>query len=399
MFDKGIKFGITLLLMFPAVALLFGGAKLAAAIIMSSSDSTLVQLAGAVAGVAPLWALPTLITKFNSVTGRFGLPGAGFKLNRLKKGAEGIRDRRQNIARARRLEGKSMFSGVGERIRGDGSSRFRRGAAGVISGATAVGSFGARAQLKSDLKNANAEKAVSEAKQAYVADKIAEQIEKTGSSRYAQSIAGPTGNVSKIQAAAIATQQAATLEAVKNAQTMMRAEIPPGELHKVGDVLAEAIRENDSIKAQAAQNILMTSGSKGLTQYRDTMTNLGNTDPGLMSNAASVAMRKNMLENHSGVKASAADFIAQAATGSTMGDASNSAASWKMSDNELVKQKPASIELALKSGAISQERAGEIMSNSELYDNLERDIQTMLTDWATSPPGTKPEDLAHFNRP
>jgi hypothetical protein len=390
LFNKWRGFLQILLMMYPIIAILFGGAALASTIIMGSSEEWYVQIAGAAAAVIPLAAAPALIGSFNKFAGRFGLPKVGFKLDRTKAAAGKYAGRRKNIATARRLEGKSMFGTerLAGRIRGDGSSRFRRMSGAVVGSGVSFAQNRAVANLTKDQKNANAEKAVTEAKQSYTAGRIAQEMaaSENDTSQYAQTIAGPTGDVPKIQAAAVAAQKNEIATAISQAQ--ISADIPPGApgMTIMADKMAQAIKEGDSITARAMQNMLLTSGSAGLSTYRDKMTQLGNEDPGLMNNSAVNEMRKNVLANHSAVKANANDIMTQAITGRTMGDVSKDPKTWTLSDSDLVHQKAASVQLALDSNAVTKEQALRIAGNPELAQHLDKEVRERVEELATRPP-------------
>jgi hypothetical protein len=388
LFQKWRSFLQILLLMFPIIALLFGGAALASTVIMASSEDWYIQIAGAGAAVLPLAAAPTLINGFNRFAGRFGLPQVGFKLDRTKKAAKGLGEELEQKRGAAALTGGNAI-GAGGRHRRAFRRQMRRQA------------------NETKLKSAQAQFGVTDDKTAgYVATQTQAQaqinaINAANNTRFVGSVAnnpnlvgagmGDAANDPEVQRALAAQQQKAVAEAIKDAQ--LSANIEPGNLEEMGRRLATAVQSGDSITARAMQNMLLTSGSKGLSEYRKTMTKLGDNDPTSMDGEAVTRLRENLLQNHAGVKASAADLTAHAAAGGTMRDASNRSTTWDMSDNELVKQKPASIKFAVRSGAVSQKRATDIMGNSELFDHLSPEIKTMLEDWATSPPGTRPEDL------
>lgn len=392
---KGRKLGTTLLLLFPIISLVFGGSALASTIIMGSANGPYkiaIQLMGAGATAIPLFLTTILMNTTTGVLNRFGAfvnnPNKG-PFDRMRKGAERYSNRRKNVAQERRIRGTNMFreGRFGqERIRGDGSSRTRRVAARAVGAAltaaapvSAVANWRSRAQMNTDLKTQNAEKALAQTKQDYVADRIAKEVAESGSSKYAQTIAGPTGDVNRIQMAAIAAKKNEVAQAIKDAQ--ISADIPPGEVAEMGRRLAEAVAKDDDITARAMQNMLMTSGSAGLSQYRDTMTSIENSmDP---NSGAGEALRKNMLENHTAKKADAKDLIQQAVTGDKMSAVSNNPGTWKLPDAELVRQKEASLQLAINSGAITREQAIRINTNEDLAQHLDPAIRAQIKTIAT----------------
>jgi len=379
----------TLLLMYPIIAGMFGASALASQIIMATATGDwkiAIQIMGALVAIAPLALTPLVMKTAGGVLGKVGAvinnPNRG-PADRLRKRADAYRDRRQNIARARRINGESAFSGMGNKIRGDGSSKFRRGVAFAAVGASEnVASRVARAGLTSEQKNANAEKALNKTKQDYIASQAASSL------AYAQNIAGPTGDAARIQAAAIAAQKNETAEAIKNAQ--ISANIPPGNLSEMSNRLVAALRSNDDVTARAMQNMLLKSGSKGLAEYRqamNTVTDSTNPDNASVSmdSGAGKALRENMLENHGGVKAQSNDLMQQAITGKSMAEVSADPKTWEMPDIELAQQKPDAINLAMDAGAISQEQALRITGNEELAKFLNQPTRERMTDFATAP--------------
>lgn len=110
----------TLLLIYPVIALVFGGSALASTIIMTSSDVIYIQIAGAAAAVIPLVAAPALMSAINGVMNRFGLPNVGVKLDRMRKSAEGVRDRNIQRRQINSLNGNklSQFRSLGRYTRG-----------------------------------------------------------------------------------------------------------------------------------------------------------------------------------------------------------------------------------------------------------------------------------------
>lgn len=396
-FNKWRSLFQTLLLMYPIIAGMFGASALASQIIMATATGDwkiAIQIMGALIAVAPLALTPLVMKTAGGVLGKVGAfvnnPNRG-PVDRLRKRAGAYTDRRQNIARARRINGESAFSGLSGAVRGDGSSRVRRAGGwvtGKVVGATESASSGiARAGLTNEQKNANAEKALNKTKQDYIASQAA------GSLAYAQNIAGPTGDAARIQAAAIAAQKNETAEAIKNAQ--ISANIPPGNLAEMSNRLVAALRSNDDVTARAMQNMLLKSGSKGLAEYRGAMNEV--TDAANPANAsvdmdsgAGKALRENMLENHGGVKGQANDLMQQAITGKSMSEVSADKKTWEMPDIELAQQKPDSINLAMDAGAISQEQALRITGNEELAKYLNQPTRERMEGIATAPPTPTP---------
>ncbi len=197
-----------LLMVYPVIGFVFGASALASTIIMKSSTSPFIQIAGAAAAIIPLVIAPALISGINKVANRFGLPNVGVKFGRLQKGAEGFRDKRKDIASTRRFgRAEGVLGGTGKVLGGEGTRRRRLAA--FIRGSGVSGG------LNAEQKAANAKKALAEAKQDYIVSRAAGGG--PAAEAYAQAIAGPTGDASKIIASAISVQATAQAEEIKAA--------------------------------------------------------------------------------------------------------------------------------------------------------------------------------------
>jgi len=380
LFSKWRNLFQTLLLMFPIIAAIFGASALASQIVTASAqniDDDALRIVTQIFG-AGIASIPLLLTVFiPRLAGRVGSlvndPSRGF-FDRARKGAEGYRDYRQNIARQRRLEGTNMLRATSDRWKGS-ERKFVRGAGTAMGwGATGAGktgfssaaSFAEGKKLEMEQRRSNAEKALAEAKQDYVAERAQNE-------EYAKKIAGPTGNVERIQAAAITAQKNAVTEAIRNAE--ISANIKPGDLGAMAEALKEAIKGGNTVKAQAMQNMMLASGGKGVSNYRNAMqdmeSELARQGERLdYSSGVGADLRENMLKNHGGVKKDAADLIAQAASGLDLNQVSNDRSTWQMSDQDFVTQKDASVKIALDNSALGQEQATRIMSNKNLTKEL-----------------------------
>ncbi|MDB5177654.1 MAG: hypothetical protein JWO61_37, partial [Candidatus Saccharibacteria bacterium] len=206
-FKKWLNLFQTLLFMFPIIAVIFGGSAIAGTIITNSADNVsneaskiILQIMGAGVTIIPLAITPIIMKTAGGVLNRFGgfinNPNKG-PFDRMKKGAEAYRDKRQNIAKTRRLNGTSVFGNPGGKLR-ESDSRFARGVGHVIGAPTSVSGGLAGRALTKERQAASAKAAAEFAEQNYVATRAADE-----SSGYAQKIAGPTGSASLAQAYAI----------------------------------------------------------------------------------------------------------------------------------------------------------------------------------------------------
>jgi hypothetical protein len=199
-FKKWLSLFKTLLLMFPIIGLVFGASSLASKIVMASSNTLIVQLIGALITAVPLFVTPIIMKTAGGLLGRFGgiinNPNKG-PFDRMRKSADSYRDKRQNIAKSRRLNGTSMFGNPGSSLR-NSDSRFKRGVGQVLGAPTAVSSGLAGRTLTKERQAASAKASAEFAEQNYVATRASNDA-----SGYAQKIAGPTGSASLAQAYAI----------------------------------------------------------------------------------------------------------------------------------------------------------------------------------------------------
>jgi hypothetical protein len=373
----------TLLVMYPLISLIFGASALASTIVMGTAGGPYkiaIQIMGAAMAVLPLVVVPTLIKTTSGVLGRFGAivnnPNKG-PFDAMRKGAEGFRGYRQNVRKGNALSGGKTF----------GAGQFKRGYRRELRNQAAEG----------QAKSGEAQFGVTDSKAAgYVASNTQSQaqinaINSANNARFVTSVANNPGLVSQSMGAAsedpevnkalIAQQQKAVAEAIKDVE--LSADIAPGDIKAIGTELTSAIARGDSITARAMQNMLLTSGSAGLAQYRQTMTE--NEDSIDSNSGTGSALRENLLRNHGGVKGTANDLMQQAITGARMSDVSADKKTWEMSDEDLVHQKPASIELAIGSGAISKEQAMRIVANDQLAKHLDQTVRSKVEDIATRP--------------
>jgi hypothetical protein len=389
LFKKWYGLFKTLLLMYPIIAMIFGASALASTIVMASAPEgnykIAVQVMGALISIIPLALTPIIMKTAGGVLSKVG----GFVNNRnkgpidkLRKRADAFKDRRQAIAGTRRLgyaeKGLKAVDGLQSKIRGDGKSWVRRKTSGAITSTTAaVMSAGKSAEISAALKDENAKKALADKQSSYVTGRIGSG---GAGEDFAKAIAGPTGDIQKVNAAAVAAEKKATAEAISNIQVSTNVEPGSAGLAAVADRFAKAIEKGNSEEARAMQNILLTSGSAGLKEYRKAMTGIEDTlDP---NSKIGTDLRQNMLQNHSGVKASANDLMQQAITGGKMSAVGRDAGTWNMSDIELVGQKPDSLKVAIAAGAISKDQALRITGNEELAKNLDQGIRTALNEVA-----------------
>lgn len=359
-----------LLVMFPIIAVMFGGCALASTVISESAGTNFaLQVMGAGVTIVPLFLAPFIIKTVNGGLSRLGLsvnnPDRGL-FDRAKKGAQGFRDYRQNV------RGGKALSGVGKMI---GSGQFKRSYRRDLRNQAADSAAkSGQAQFGTTDKKAASYVAANTASQAQM-----NAINAANSSRFVGAVATSPGLVSsgmgkaaddkEVNKALGAQQERAIADAIRDVE--LTTTFNPGDVKAMGDKLASAVSSGDSITARAMQNMLLKSGGAGTEQYRKTME----TIPADQMGTETVNdMKRNLLTNHSGVKETAYDLMkhAASASGTTMSQVSNDASTWSgLSDEDLVKQKSHSLIRAKAVGGISQAQAQNIKDDPQLYRKLD----------------------------
>jgi len=120
LFTKWRKLLVTLLLMYPIIAGLFGAAALASQVVMTSSpDDVVVQIMGALIAIIPLALTPIVMKSAGGVLNRFGgmvnNPNKG-PFDRMRKGAESLKKDQNTLRNRRALDGAGQF-GRGAMVR------------------------------------------------------------------------------------------------------------------------------------------------------------------------------------------------------------------------------------------------------------------------------------------
>lgn len=169
-FKKWRSIFFVMLLMFPAVAAIFGASALAGKIVMNSSDGDiLVQIAGAGITIIPLFITPVIMKAAGGVLNRFaGIVNNTDKgmFDRMRNRAGKFGDRIQNDRTGKRLNrSEAVLKGTsGSRFLGTGNTR-RRKAAAFIAG------VGSTYDITAAEKDKNAKSSADAASRSYVADR------------------------------------------------------------------------------------------------------------------------------------------------------------------------------------------------------------------------------------
>ncbi|MEO7904258.1 MAG: hypothetical protein ABIR91_00525 [Candidatus Saccharimonadales bacterium] len=370
---------MTMLVMFPLIAMLFGGSQYAAALIMASASTPPIIILALAVQVIPLAITPFIVKLSGSLLGKFGgmlnNPAKG-PFDRVKNaGSEAIK-KRQDTASKRNLASDNPNFAQRLSQRQNFKNKKRE---------VANKKYDTAADARWDERKANNEELVAMNNETNAQAARGSEAQRMQKKVYLQALgddetlldtAAGVGGVDakdRILASVKAEEKNETAQAIKNAQ--LTAGFGPGELDKVAEAMVTAARANDTVTSQAMQNILLTSGGPGLTQYRNAMTSLDSDGDAVLKNTAYTDMRDNVLDNHWGVKASAADIVAHAAAGGTMAAASSNSGTWNLSDIELARQKPASQEVAIAANAISPVTAARLLDDPDTARELSAGIK------------------------
>jgi len=351
LFKKWLGLFKTLLLMYPIIAMLFGAAALASAIIMATPDDgnntaylVAMQIMGALIAIIPLALTPIIMKTAGSVLNRVGAfvnnPNKG-PFDRMRKGAEGYRKNRQQYRELKAMKGIRTLPGKGLSAR----ARTRRGA--VL---------------------ASREGALKDAKTNYIADTAAENV---GDNVFAKQMAGggrfvkaDEGAQNAVVASALSQQKKAFAEDVSNMEALVKIKFKDDP----GAALQDALTKGDDVQAVAASNLLFKSGGGGVSKFRDIV------EQSETSNAAGLAavsdkLRSNITENHGQyIKQKGADIVSWAGSGTS---ALSGATAGALSDNDLAGQHSKSIEKAISQGNVSKIQAARMLSDPRVSANLD----------------------------
>ena len=280
-FSKWKSLFTTMLMMYPAIALIFGGSALASEVIMYSAGSIegdatkkfLVQTTGAFVAIIPLFITPIVMKTAGGVLNRIGgIVNNADKgmFDRARKGAAGLRESELNRQRLNRmsraqkaLDGNSLGKSGGE-----GSRRRRLGAFVMSAGATAKKNRSEK--LASEKGAADYAEASYFAKRARDEDGFAESI--TG---------GDEDRAASLKAGAVSTLDKLDAEDIKNRELLIRSKNDPKELLSgAQEEFQRAVLEGDMVGARASLNIMLNGGSKGVDLAHVALEELEQSDAG-----------------------------------------------------------------------------------------------------------------------
>jgi hypothetical protein len=290
MFKKWRELFQTLLLMFPIIAFLFGASSLASAIVMAGASGTYkiaVQIMGALIAIIPLALTPIVMKTAGGVLNRFGgmvnNPNKG-PFDRMKKGAEGIRNRQQDRRAIRSMNGGNVFGG----------GQFRR-------------------QAKREAVEASLKRERSNQSQQYVASEAMKTVknpttgeEETVATRFGRQLAGGMGADTAAIQSALASAQFTIDEAIAKeikAESVMVRDMGKDQLK---GVIADG-KASDARKAAAMQRLVRVSDP---IDYETEINDAINSDSSVLRRATAEALGS---DGPGFVKASDVDRIASGA--------------------------------------------------------------------------------------
>lgn len=232
-FTKWRKFLMTLLLMYPIIAAIFGASALASTIVMQAAgDNVVVQIMGAAIAIIPLAITPIVMKSAGGVLNRFaGIVNNAEKgpIDRLKKVSGNYAQSRKNLRNSKALSGKSRFTQLGR----DNFVKWRARRAAIAGGR---------------------ETADKEARRDYIGEQLGKTRRNGDVSRFATAVAAGDGQ----KGARLADKANAAAEAEDSKEAMQPllrqlASMDPGEkrTHLDAEIVAGGARRSAAIQYAA----------------------------------------------------------------------------------------------------------------------------------------------------
>lgn len=348
-----------MLVMFPLVAALFAGSKLAANIVLTSPTSDGdggINLFSAIAAICmmfiPLFAVP-FIVKFSGGTlgrlaGMINNPSKG-PFDALRRRAEESRDLAQNRARTRALSSE----------KGNNNNPF---------------TFAGRVKRNNarNYKNKLAKGIYEEAEQEDIARRAFSNENPDSAKKFATKMAGSDNPayITAVQASAKSTVDKLERESAQRREILIKAQHDPRELlQKSQTGYVEAVKNNDLAGARAYQNIMLNGGSAGISKLEGAIEAAEkHTDGDLFQKHSELSSQLRSDLNSAGLKSKNNVLATWAFTpNATVEGQRRSAGTYNtLTDAEFVGQSPANIKAALAANSITSERAQDMLDNPNL---------------------------------
>lgn len=356
-----------LLLMFPIIAVIFGGCALASKIIQGGNPGFLLQVVGAAVGIVPLFVTPFVIKTSSGILSRWAgvinNPNKG-PFDRMRRGAEGYRRNRQTLRQSRALNG-------GRQIKVGWGRRQKTFNANLPFYGKAVG-----AGVRRNAVNASREAGLKDAQTRYVAEQAQSNSgfaeEMAGGSRF---VAANERSQAAVIASALNQEKRAFQEDVANMEALIKVRFDKPE-----EALKQALQSGDKTQAVAAQNILFNSGGGGVSKFRQVVQDMeqqAQSDEALAANFKAVEgnLKTNVQEKHGQyVKKKGADIVSWAGSSNSL---TNSSAG-TLSDNDLASQHSDSMKKAIQQGNVSADQARRMLNDPRVSANLDDKHKELL---------------------
>jgi hypothetical protein len=336
-FKQWRKMFVALLLVYPMIALLFGASHLASGILLeafSKTNNLLGQLVALAVMVLPLFVVPTLVKgSLNAI------PFAGKLASNWASRANGAIGKNAKQSFTRSTFGRSL---------------------------------GIRRQAKEN----------------YRAGKFAEGVSKSGS--VANFLAKEPGILPSQRAAnkavdrvAIAAAEKADTEEVSAAEILLRSHHsdPTALIKASGAEFRSAVAAGDSVRARAAQNILLNSGGAGINELHSAVDD--SFGEGKTAKDSVVGNNVRAALNRAGLKPKNNTLASWAYNGDSFEKTAESATTYsKLSDAELGGQSKQNLVGAYKSGVLTQERAKQVLANPVVFANMGEEEKVIVREIA-----------------
>jgi hypothetical protein len=380
-FTKWRELFQVLLLMFPIIAVVFGGSALASTIISGVANSSakpnfILQVMAAGITIIPLFIVPVVMKTAGGLLNRFGgmvnNPNKG-PFDRMRKGAATLREE-SKVNRGLRAMDPTKRSMPGRR---------------------------------SFINYANRRKAIASGRSEQLQEMQKEDIARLATdpnSNFAQKVAGNGEGKAALYAAKQQSYLASIdpdklkLEVDKSQIANMVGTLklsvkdPANMVSEMQTVLNEAAASGDEIKARSALEILRNSGNKGKSALRQSLQNI---DP---NSAVGTELRKDIAS--SDMKNSAADVYAWSVdkTHRSLSAISADKGTWSgLSDVQISTQIADSLRSATSSNGITSQKAAEVLA-SRAAEQIGSDERAILQQHAgTSGAPATPLNIPHNN--
>jgi len=241
---------IQMLMLFPLAAIVFGGSQFAAGVIMSQNvNDWFNSLIAIIIVTLPLFSLPFLAKSSGKIVG-----AASKALTDLANKAKSpvTKWTGERADRAKNRENLAAMNGSDSNPYHALRKTYLRHKAEVRK---------TDESLKREYDHSEKEYIVN------AESENAKLVQKMAGGKYATK-----GAMNRTQAAAVGDQKKLEQEDITNVEILLRAQTNPIDLIKdIGKQLDDAMKNGDTTRARAAQNILLTSGAPGIAKVRDTV--------------------------------------------------------------------------------------------------------------------------------